>query len=748
MRKKDLFDGFVLTLAGAGCLSFPLSALAQDQSGQDDASRPVVLGSVRVEATALDEGYTSDPASTEGTGSYTTRSMKTATKLPMSIRETPQSVTVITRQRLDDQVMTNITDVVKSTPGLFLSHADGPGRPSFTARGFNIDNIMYDGLPSRYQGWVVGTQANMAIYDRVEVVRGATGLVTGSGNPSAAINLVRKRPTRDFHLNFEASAGSWSNYRGQFDLSGGVGEAGNLRVRAIGSYQDSSTFRDGEVIHRGLLHGIAEYDISPNTVLMAGITHQDDFFNSFWGGLPLSETGQHLGLPRSTRPSFDWEDKTQKSDTVFGELAHNFDNGWSIRLAGMKVWQDALFSGTYVYRRDTDLALTHSTYQASYDENQSTFDIFASGPVKLFGRDHDVTFGASRRETSTRTQNYGGGGILPGSIDMFGFDPASGTRPNFVPTTVSKNVITQSGAYLSARLNPADPLKIILGGRLDWYEYDNRTAATGDYKVDAHKTFYAGAIFDLDRHHSVYASFTDIFQPQTARGFAPDTASQSILAPIVGQNYEAGVKGEYMDGALNAAIAVFRVDQTNRALVPTDQSGCPTFPAASCAVTSGLVRSEGIDIEIQGAITPNWNISAGYTYTKIEFVRDTNPNNGGKNFDTDLPKHMAKVSTFYTLPGDLDRWRVGGTVTWQSGVYNENNGANFRNIPFRVEQGAYAVADLMLGYKFSDEIDVQVNLNNVFDKTYYKAIGYDIRWGSTDAYGEPRNVLATLRGRF
>ncbi|KAK0330949.1 hypothetical protein LTR94_030811, partial [Friedmanniomyces endolithicus] len=160
----------------------------------------------------------------------------------MSIRETPQSVTVVTRQRLDDQVMTNITDVVENTPGLFLNYSSGPGRPSFTARGFDIDNIMYDGLPSRYQGWVVGSQANMAIYDRVEVVRGATGLVTGSGNPSAAINLI--------------------------DMSGGVDQAGNLRVRVIGSYQDSSSFRDGEVIHRGLIHAIGEYDIGPDTTLM------------------------------------------------------------------------------------------------------------------------------------------------------------------------------------------------------------------------------------------------------------------------------------------------------------------------------------------------------------------------------------------------------------------------------------------------------------------------------------------------
>jgi len=730
-----------LTMAGAGLLAVATPALAQTQEA------PVMLGSVRVEADALADGVTSDPAATEDSGSYTTRSMNTATKLPLSIRETPQAVTVVTRQRLDDQVMTSITDVVKYTPGLFLNNTDGPGRPSFTARGFNVDTIMYDGLPSRYQGWVVGSQANMAIFDRVEVVRGATGLVTGSGNPSAAINLVRKRPTRDLHFNLEGSAGSWDNYRGQIDMSGPVDASGDLRVRFVGSYQDSGTFRDGEVIHRGLVHAIAEYDLTPSTLLMVGATHQDDFFNSFWGGLPLSATGEHLDLPRSTRPSYDWEGKSQKSNTVFGELSHDFGHDWRVRFAGMKVWQDAVFSGTYVYRRP-DLTLTHSAYQAAYDEDQSSLDLYASGPVTLLGRDHDLTFGASRRQTSTRTQNYSGGGLIAGNIDIFEFDPASGAKPHFVATTVSKNVITESGLYASARLNPADWLKVILGGRLDWYDYDNRTAATGDYKVDANKTFYAGAILDVDRHHSLYGSFTTIFQPQTAKGFADDTASQSILKPITGENYEVGLKGEYLDGALNAAVALFRVDQKNRAFTPTDQTGCPTFPASSCAIAAGLVRSKGIDVELQGAITPDWNISLGYTYTSIEYVRDTNPDNGGKNFNTDAPKHMAKLSTFYTLPGALHRLRVGGGISWQSRIYNENDGANFNGIAFRVEQGAYALADLMLGYKINDRFDLQINVNNLFDKRYYKAIGYDIKWGSTDAYGDPRNVMATVRGSF
>jgi outer membrane receptor for ferric coprogen and ferric-rhodotorulic acid len=136
-------------------------------------------------------------ATTENSGSYTTGTMQTATKLPLSLRETPQAVSVVTRKRMDDKAMTTISDVVKSAPGIFLSNSGGAGRPSFSARGFDVDNIMYDGFPTSFLTYLPSGEANLAMYDRVEIVRGATGLAQGAGNPGGAINLVRKRPTHE-----------------------------------------------------------------------------------------------------------------------------------------------------------------------------------------------------------------------------------------------------------------------------------------------------------------------------------------------------------------------------------------------------------------------------------------------------------------------------------------------------------------------------------------------------------------------
>ncbi len=202
-------------LAMAICMATLAPAYADDNSATLPNTPPATLELDATEVTGSGQlGSTS-----EGTESYTTGAMSTATKLPLTMRETPQAVTVITRQRMDDQAMTDINDVVKATPGLFLDFSSGPGRQTYKARGFEIDNLMYDGIPSSYNGVSVGSQPNLAMFDRVEVVRGATGLVTGAGNPSAAINLIRKRPLAEQRVTLTGAAGSWDDYRGEVDAS-------------------------------------------------------------------------------------------------------------------------------------------------------------------------------------------------------------------------------------------------------------------------------------------------------------------------------------------------------------------------------------------------------------------------------------------------------------------------------------------------------------------------------------------------
>ncbi|MFJ2485226.1 TonB-dependent siderophore receptor [Pseudomonas sp. NPDC087639] len=709
-------------LALAICAASIAPAMADEAatSTPENAVAPTTL-----ELGATEIGATQMSSTTEGSQSYTTGPMQTATKLSLTLRETPQAVTVITRQRMDDQAMTSINDVVRATPGLFLSQAGGPGRQTYKSRGFDIDNIMYDGLPSSYSPYTMAVQPNLAMFDRVEIVRGATGLVTGAGNPSAAINMVRKRPTFTPQVTLTGAAGSWDDYRGEIDASGPLNESGTLRGRVVGSYQGADSFRDKEENDHGLFYAIGEADLSDSTTATLGFSRQNEQTNYFWGGLPIGTNGHHLDLPRSTYGGSDWENKKLQIDTVFGEVEHRFDNDWKLHVAGSSSTLNGEFSGTYLSRYAGPLETT--AYQSHNTDKQTAVDAFANGPFEAFGRTHELVVGASNRVYDATSKEYD-----PYTTAW----PIGAPKPDFVRDGKTRNVTTQDAVYLTTRLSLADPLTLILGSRLDWYDNDDRTG-DGDYKVTRNLTRYAGLIYKLDDHYSVYASYTDIFTPQTQKDI-----SGKLLEPIVGENYEVGIKGEYFNGALNASLAVFQMDQTNRSTLSENQLGCPVM---TCYSASGKVRSQGIDLELQGALTENWQVGAGYTYTRAHYIKDADPANNNQRFETDTPEHLFKVSTLYRLQGPLEKFRVGGNVYWQSRMYND---IALTNGSYRLEQGSYAITDLMAGYEVNKHLDLQVNANNIFDRVYYSAIGTDVTWGSTENYGNPRSYMLTAKYKF
>ncbi|CRM01851.1 Ferric-pseudobactin BN7/BN8 receptor precursor [Pseudomonas sp. 31 E 6] len=609
-----------------------------------------------------------------------------------------------------------------------FNYSNGPGRQSYTARGFDIDNLMYDGIPSGYKGASVGAQPNLAMFDRVEVVRGATGLVTGAGNPSAAINLIRKRPLDEQKVTLTGAAGSWDDYRGELDASSPLNDSGTWRGRVVTSYRDANSFIDHAEEYHGLFYAVTEADLSEDTTLTLGYSNQKDKTNYFWGASMIGRDGHHLDLPRAYNPGTDWENKDQEINTVFAELRQQLANDWKLQINANYAEQNALFSGSYQSRWAADKTLARTVYQAAYDENQAGVDAFASGPFQAFGRTHELVVGASRRIYDMTTHDYS-------PYDSYW--PLTAGKPDFLHTTDTREITTQDGFYLTTRLSLADPLKLILGGRLDWYDYDAHGSNASDYKVTRNLTRYAGLIYELDDQHSVYVSYSDIFTPQSAK----DTAGTPVK-PIVGKNYEVGIKGEYLGGALNASVALFRVDQQNRATKVTVQN----CPQTECYEASGEIRSQGIDFELQGALTDNWQVGGGYTYARTHTIKDdANPQKVNQQFDTDTPEHLFKLTTRYNLQGPLEKFRVGGNISWQSRMYNDIALANGSS--YRLQQGAYAVTDLMAGYKVNEHIDLQLNANNIFDRRYYSTIANSADYGG-DAYGNPRNMMLTAKYTF
>jgi len=699
-----------------------------------DIGDALELGATSISSDRLGE-------TTEHSGSYTTGAV-TIGKMPQTLRHTPQSVSVLTRQRLDDQNITNLTTLMEQTPGVVVDYVDSE-RVTYYSRGYQIDAIQYDGA-TVVQGSGGGSfiQSDSAIIDRAEILRGATGMLRGAGNPSGTVNLVRKRPTRDFQASASVTAGSWDAQRYVADLSGALTDNGAIRGRMIAVHDDKDSFQDSRMERKNVFYGVLAADLGERTTLTGGIEYTELEATGSWGGLPANFDGSPLKLSRSTYLGADWNRWNRSNLQTFAELEHVFDNDWTLKVSGTRTQfrlDDHGFKQTYFTR-----ASTTNPYLMNYqvtegdggESEQTNLSATLNGPFQLLGREHELMVGVERirNDSTASATNFTASGVF----DIREWDPKT-SLPEPSINISAKPVMTrttQQAAHATWRISLADPLTAVIGARINWYDYEqeNNLKTSGKYSVDREIVPYAALIYDLNNNLSLYGSYTEIFNPQSATD-----ASNAVLDPVTGEAYELGIKGEFYDGRLNTSLAVFRIYQVGNALddLGSPDPCLPNYTSGHCKVAAGKNRSEGFELEVTGEVLPGWQVSGGYTYTTTEYLKDTLSNTGNVLRPTD-PKRQLKLFTSYRLPGAYDAWTVGGGVSAQSDIYSRNGSAV-------ASQSGYAVYSALLGYRFNQHYSLQLNANNLFDKHYYKKVGAT---ATGYYYGDPRNVSLTLRASF
>ena len=283
----ELLQGSGLQVQAAGDKRFMLVSAEQDGAME--------LAATTVSSMALG-------ATTEGTGSYTTGSVNTATGLRLSARETPQSVSVVTRQQIEDQNLNDVAQVLEQTPGVVVDSMGPAGSDAnhIYVRGFEVGSIQVDGINRPDTFGFRDDLSDMVSYDRVEVVRGATGLMSGTGDPGATVNLIRKKPTLETQRKLTLKAGSWDNYRTELDVSGKLTQSGNVRGRFVASNTDSQSYVDRQSLERQVAYGVLEWDITDSTMLTAGAEYQEmDNDGAGNHGFPMfNSDGSHFSPPR------------------------------------------------------------------------------------------------------------------------------------------------------------------------------------------------------------------------------------------------------------------------------------------------------------------------------------------------------------------------------------------------------------------------------------------------------------------
>jgi len=706
-------------------ISLPLAfipALAQEPP--DAATLPTV------QVQAVTEGYAAQSVSIG--------------RRVQTLREIPQSVTVLTRQRLDDQGITNLEQAMQFTPGITIQPAGAGVLYDFYARGFPITNVSFDSVQALPGGGGFDSQPDTAMMERMEVLRGADGLFTGSGQPGGTVNLVRKRPLRQRQTAANASLGSWNNTRAELDVSQPLTDSGSIRARGVLAWQERDFFYDADSAQTRLAYGVVEADIGTRTTLGLGVSWQKDH-TPMSTGLTRASDGSDLRLSRSRNFASDWSFYKFETTQVFADLKHAFNEDWSLTanaamLDETNTFKDAYITGTY--NKATQQGLSIRGNAGKGQSKQYGVDIFIDGKFPLFSRTHGLSIGANYVDRdSPGFERIGWNLPEQGMTVGLDFDAHSIPEPAMAQMRKNRNRTTQqSGVYGVARWSLTDAVTLITGARATWYDYDDRNLDTGatnsHYTQNGEITPYAGAVWDFATHYSLYASYTDIFRVQSNRR----TASGEPLDPAVGTNYELGVKASTPNERLNASLAVFRIEETNRA--QTDPAWPNGMAGETVYINAGEVRSEGVEAEINGEVLHGWQWSAGYTYNTTEYLRDRTAtgapsNNEGKSFRSYAPKHMLRVYTTYALPGALQRWSVSGGMNAQSATYSSNAG-------LRAKQGDYAVFNASVGYTVSKNLSLRLSVNNLADKVYYRKIST----GSGNLYGEPRSVMLTARVRL
>jgi len=687
---------------------------------------PVDLGS-GLQLDAVSISGKAPGSTTEGTGLYTTYSSSSSTRLNLTPRETPQALTVMTRQRLDDQRLSTLTDTLEATPGIIVTR-DGLGAESdsYYSRGFVIQNYEVDGVPTTTR--MDNYTQSMAMYDRVEIVRGASGLISGMGSPSATINLIRKRPTYEGQASITGSAGTWDRYGSGFDVSGPLTESGNVRGRLVADYKTEKAWVDRYKQDTQLLYGITEFDLSEDTLLTLGFSYlRTDVDSPLRSGLPTRfSNGERSNLSRSINSAPTWSYNDHEQTSYFASVEQQLGNGWSGKLeySHSENKFDELFGFVMGDLNPDGSGMSQLPVRFSGTPRQDNLDLYVTGPFSLFEREHELIGGVTLSQFSQSVPEWGGWrydyNATPGaSIDnIFDWDGKQ-PKPAFTESGKSSQEENQYAAYLTTRLHLSDDLNLILGSRLiDWErKTEDRPYGAASSNTDRKETGvfipYAGVVYDLNDTWSLYASYTKIFNPQ---GSWVQDAQFKPIDPMQGIGYEMGIKGSHFDGKLNSSVAVFKLEQDNLAIWQHDN----VYEAKQDTT------SKGIEMEINGELAEGWQASAGYAYTLTTDNQD-------ERINTVLPRHSLKTFTSYRLPGVLDKVTVGGGVNWQSKVGNDLH---------TFTQGSYAIANLMARYDINEHLEASVNLNNLFDREYYSMAGL---YGT---YGAPRNVMTNFTYRF
>ncbi|WP_322068459.1 TonB-dependent siderophore receptor [Paraburkholderia bannensis] len=668
---------------------------------------------------------------------YVPVSAVTATKTDTPLIETPQSVSVVTRDQMTDQGAQTVAEALRYTASVLpeLRGASSASAPYLLSRGFTLEQFL-DGarLPSDSSYGYALPNFDTYGLERIDVLHGPASVLYGQANPGGVANLVSKQPTTEPIHEVFLTTGSHDRMQAGVDLGGAITSDGKLAYRFTATGLDSATQVEGTRQKHIYVAPAVTWKPDENTTLTVMAKYQRDPDVGYYNFVPAVGTvlgnpaGQISSHTNMGDPEFDSHSRTQFS--VGYQFEHRFDSTWTVRQNTRYTYvkDDLTNVFPYAYASGSNTTLNRYTFFNRESAKFFTIDNQAQAKVNTGPIAHTILFGFDFQRV-IYGEDVGSGFDAP-SLDVFA--PVYGN--NTMPSETSYDHIRQKQLGVYAQDQMAwGKWRFLIGAREDWADSDDNNPVTASYESQSARAFTwrTGLVYLFDNGFAPYASFSKSFDPVVGTLYGGGMAK-----PTTAQQYEVGVK--YQPPGYNSFItaSLFNLTEHNVLTSDLEHSGYST--------QAGEVRARGLELEGHASLTNNLNLAVSYTYLNDVTTEsnDTATTITGQTTSLQgktvwgIPRNVASAWLDYTLHGGpLRGLGFGGGVRYIGASYDESNSIR---VPSVTLVDAAVHYDTGLHWLFS------LNAKNLFNRTYIASCFSAV----TCTYADGAEVLATARYRW
>ncbi len=651
----------------------------------------------------------------EAEGSYNPPTASTATKIEVPLSNIPQSIQVIPRQVIEDRQVVRLSELTDNVSG--VQHTPGYGGissiSSLFIRGFEQGP---ENFRNGFRDYGYLSPRDVSNVERVEFLKGPGSVLYGGGvyGVGGVVNTVTKKPLTESRYEANLTVGSYDFYRPAIDLTGPLTSNRSLLYRLNLAYENAGGFRDFNQNESVFVTPALTWQIDPRTKLTTEIEYANDRRVPDFG---FPSEPESLRLPRNRFlgvPGF--SDENTDSISVTYNFEHEFSDNWRFRQGfnALNVKQDIqgiFYNSLQSDRRTLDRYASKSNEeQENYTLQNEIFGKFNTGSLR-----HNILLGV---ELARFTDSYTFLQASVGPIDIF--NPVYNAKVGeFAPSDAGKNASDNLGIYLQDFIEVLPNLKLLAGGRLDLNDLFSE-ATTREEQSNSHFSPRVGVVYQPSETTSLYFSWSNSFNPP----FSGRSRTGEQFQPETGEQYEVGVKQEFLNNQLSATLALYQLTRQNVLTVdPVD---------SRYSIQTGEQRSRGIELDIAGQILPGWKIIATYAYTDALVTKDNRIPVG--DVLRGVPLNSASLWTTYEIQkGNLQGLGFG------AGLYYA--GEREQQLPNNIKLPSYVRTDAAIFYR-RNNYKFALNIKNLFSVKYFEV-------GSDGPYPRaPLTVLGTVSVEF